>query len=161
MDTPPDPFAVAAQAAETIQDHRYNEKALDALGRETSDRKLEKLMEVVRASKEPGQRIDPNAIRKEAEQDMPSARWSHLDELALKRCGAWIIHADSYGVGVTKNEAINLMSRDPQRISTGARAIIRRLSEVMASAPDADGSLAGSHPLLAGWIKEAAKATSN
>lgn len=166
-DAPGDPFEAAAAAAaaeggavEDCQDSRYNSAAINALQRETSGRMLNSTLEkLTREAKQEAERtrgrVDMNAVERAARKSLPSnPHWSDLDELALRRCAAWIIHADGYGAGVTEAEARELACRNPDRVAAGARAITRRLSELMASPPEIDGALVGAHPLLAEWTRK-------
>lgn len=81
-----------------------------------------------------------------------SADWSDLDRLALTRAAVWIAHADGYGQGVTYGEVAALRrTGDPAGIPAAARAIVLRLSQVVA-APEADGVALARSDALAGIV---------
>lgn len=81
-----------------------------------------------------------------------SAEWSDLDRLALTRAAIWIAHADGYGQGVTYGEVAALRrTGDPDGIAAAARAVVLRLSQIVA-APDADGLALARSDALAGIV---------
>lgn len=81
-----------------------------------------------------------------------SADWSDLDRLAMTRACVWIAHADGYGQGVTYNEVAALRrTGHPEGIAAAARAIVLRLSQVVA-APEADGMALARSDALSGIV---------
>lgn len=131
-----------------FQDHRYNSHALDALMRELSGRTYDAAAVDHQLAAEADKRtgdwraVTQNAAERHAEarKAAASAAWTNLDELALRRCAAWIIQSDAFGRGVTKDEAQALRSYDPALIATTARKIVGRLVDEIPP-PDVDGEL--------------------
>ncbi|MDD8024509.1 MAG: hypothetical protein PHX82_15530, partial [Paracoccaceae bacterium] len=81
-----------------------------------------------------------------------SADWSDLDRLAMIRAAIWIAHADAYGQGVTYGEVAAIRrTGHPEGIAAAARAIVLRLSQIVA-APDADGLALARSDALAGIV---------
>lgn len=85
-----------------------------------------------------------------ARQAGPSCQWSELDSLAIRRAGAAIIAADGRGVGVTKNEARELDSREPDAIRRAIRKIVSRLAE-----PAIDGLILEKAESMSPFLPEA------
>jgi len=137
-----------ANAEAPPQDHRYNRHALDALMRELGRRIYDPAAVDQQLATEVDKRTgdwravahDATGRHAEARRAASSAEWSNLDELALRRCAAWIIQSDAFGRGVTKAEAQGLRSYDPELIATTARQIVGRLVNEI-PAPDIDGEL--------------------
>lgn len=154
-DTPPDPFERTFTAG---QQALANTAALERLRIEIAGKPLDAVavVESVRSQnagrdwRNPEQ--DARQVLRQRQAVAASANWSDLDRLALTRAAIWIAHADGYGQGVTYGEVAALRrTGDPAGIPTTARAIVLRLSQIVA-APEADGMALARSDALAGIV---------
>lgn len=144
-------------APEDEQDSRHNADALEHLRREIIAqpfRKPERSAELaaLNAQRKPLSPAINIPDRLNSDQaSASSAAWSELDKLALTRAAVWIVQVDGYGIGITGGELGDIASRDPERIASTARQIVRRLSEIV-TAPEADAMAISGSQALAGIL---------
>ncbi len=155
--TPVSHYVSAPAAPEDEQDSRHNAAALEHLRREIiaqpfrePERSAElAAMNAQRKPLSPAINI-PDRLNSD-QASAASASWHDLDKLALIRAAAWIVQADGYGFGITSYELDGIASREPERIPSTARQIVRRLSEIV-STPDADAMAVSGSQALAGIL---------
>lgn len=150
-----DPFALGPE-----QQAKANAGALDVLRHQLTASPMDAARirsEVIRHNQSRRAGIGGADLDAEAEiarrgADYAAADWSHLDRLAITRAAIWITHADGLGSGVTYPEYKAIRKpRTATEIPATARAIVRRLSEVVAP-PDADGLALAKSEALSGIV---------